>query len=199
MKYIFSFLIAILFFTFSCKRSNRTQANEETIDSLVINSYRITNSISETLIPSAKKEIANWKGYNELDDFIISYYSISVSDALVNAEKLAELVKSMKDTITVSILEKPNVIARFNVLYNETLRLADMATIPSISDEEVSEQVHQILDVYSAVNSKINTIYRAQDLQNAIDVDTEVPVELEADEEEEESSYVRRRRKRVKD
>lgn len=184
MRYLFPFLFAILFLTFSCNRGKRTQANEETIDSLVINSFRITNTISETLIPSAKKELANWEGYNKLDDFIISYYSISVSDALVNAEKLTELVRSVKDTITVSKLEKPNVIARFNVLHNETLRLADMATIPSISDEEVSEQVHQILEVFSSVNSKINTIYKAQDLQNALDVDTEIPIGVGEDDED---------------
>jgi len=84
----------------------------------------------------------------------------------------------MIDTIRVEKLKETNVIVRFNVLHNETLRLADMATIPSISKDEVKEEVKKIIDLYSAVNSKINTIYKAEDIQNALEIDTEVPVDI---------------------
>jgi len=60
--------------------------------------------------------------------------------------------------------------------------LVDMESIPSITDEEVVKEVGQILEIYSAVNAKINTIYRAKELQNSLEIDTETPVELEEDE-----------------
>ena len=82
----------------------------------------------------------------------------------------------MKDSIRVDALKKTNVKARFNVLHNETLRLVDMASIPSISDEEVDQEVTQILEIYSAVNAKINTVYKAKELQNALEIDTETPI-----------------------
>jgi len=181
MKTIYPILFLILLLTFSCTGGKRTQANENTIDSLVINSKRITNSLGEMLSPEAKEELSTWKEYNDVDEFVITYYNISVTEALNNADELTGLVKLMKDSIRIESLKKDDVIARFNVLHNETLRLADMATITSISDEEVIKEVTQILELYSAVNSKINTIYRAIELQNLLEVDTETPIELEGE------------------
>lgn len=177
MKYVYPFLFLILIVGFSCD-SKKTQGNSATIDSLSIRSNRISNTISETLIPSARKDFEKWKEYNDVDELITQYYNISVTQALSGAVELEELVKLMKDTIRVDAIDQLNVIARFNVLHNETLRLVDMAIIPSISDEEVSEEVGQIIEVYSSVNAKINTIYKARDLQEALEVDTEVPVEI---------------------
>lgn len=176
MKTIYPILFLILLLTFSCTDGKRTKANERTIDSLVINSKRITNSLGEMLSPNAKDELTTWKEYNDVDEFVLSYYNISVSEALNNAKELSGLVLLMKDSIRVESLKKDDVIARFNVLYNETLRLSDMATISSISDEEVENEVKQILELYAALNSKINTIYRAQELQELLEVDTETPV-----------------------
>jgi len=181
MKTIYPILFLILLLTFSCTGGKRTQANENTIDSLVINSKRITNSLGEMLSPEAKEELSTWKEYNDVDEFVITYYNISVTEALNNADELTGLVKLMKDSIRIESLKKDDVIARFNVLHNETLRLADMATITSISDEEVIKEVTQILELYSAVNSKINTIYRAIELQNLLEVDTETPIQLEGE------------------
>lgn len=184
MKYIYLFLFLILCFTFSCK--NREKSTDvEIIDSLAINATRISRSIGETLTPKAKKELENWKEYNDVDGFIIEFYNITISEALTKSEELEGLVKLMKDTIRVPLLDKPNVIARFNVLHNETMRLADMATISSITEDEVVYEVNQILDVYASVNSKINTIYKALDLQEALDIDTEAPIETEEDEKRE--------------
>lgn len=178
MKYLFPFLFLILLISFSCN-SKKTEANEAVIDSLAIDSDRITNTLSETLSPSAKKDFENWQEYNDVDDLIINYYNISALEALSRSEELAGLVKLMKDTIRVETIDKLNVIARFNVLYNETLRLSDMATIPSISDEAVSNEVSQIIEVYASVNAKINTIYKAIELQNELEIDTEIPLETE--------------------
>ncbi len=172
------FLLVMLFLSFSCNRSKAIQEVSEKSDTINVSSDRILNTLGETLIPNAKSALEDWKEYNNVDEFVLKYYNISILDALISAQELSDLVKSMKDTIRVEKLDKTNVIARFNVLHNETLRLADMANIPAIKDEEVKEEVAKILEVFSAVNSKINTIYKAEDIQNSLDDDSEVPDSL---------------------
>ena len=123
--------------------------------------------------------MANWKEYRDVDELLLKYYSITTLEALTDARELSNLVELMGDSIRVEKLKKPNIIARINVLHNEALRLADMATIPSISTKEVKEEVSNIVLIYSAINSKINTIYQAETIQNALEVDTEVPIEIQ--------------------
>ena len=154
------------------------QEVSENSDSIKISSNRIVNTIGETLIPTAKKAISEWKEYQDVDDFIIKFYNISNGEALSYAEELAELIQAMKDTVRVEKLKELNITARFNVLHNEALRLADMSTIPSIKEEEVKEEVSKILEIYSAVNSKINTIYKVEELQNSLEVDSEIPIDI---------------------
>ena len=178
MKQIFSFLLLILFLIYSCNRTKNVQEVSEVSDSLKTNSSRIVNTISETLIPAAKKEVLSWEEYKNVDEFILKFYNISTTEALDNAKELSELVQLMKDSIRVDVLKEKNITARFNVLHNETLRLADMATISSIKKEEVKEEVEKIVEVYTAVNSKINTIYKVIELQNSLEVDTENPLEI---------------------
>lgn len=150
--------------------------NSDVKDSLVVvNPDRIMNHLGETLIPRAKEDLSKWKEYEDVDEFMLKFYSVSSLEALSNAQELADLVKLMKDSIRVDKLKELNVEARFNVLYNETLRLADMATISSIKKEEVKEEVGKILELYSALNSKINTIYKTEDVQNSIEIDTDFP------------------------
>ena len=178
MKHIYPFLLIILLLSFSCNRNKETAQVSEKADSLKLDVNRIENRIGETLIPEAKAEMDNWKEYQNVDELLLKYYSITTLEALTNAEELSRLVKMMKDSIKIEKLKKPNIIARINVLENETLRLADMATIPSISKEEVKEEVGNIVAIYSAINSKINTIYQAEGIQNTLEFDTETPIEI---------------------
>ena len=178
MKYIYPFLLLFLLFNISCNRNKETVEVAEKTDSLKLDVNRIENKIGETLIPEAKEALVNWKEYENVDELLLKYYSITTLEALTNAQELSKLVERMRDSIKVEKLQKPNIIARINVLYNETLRLADMATIPSISKEEVKEEVSNIVAIYSAMNSKINTIYQAETIQNALEVDTEVPIKI---------------------
>ncbi len=178
MKSIYPFLLIILLLNFSCNRNKETALVSEKADSLKIDVNRIENKIGETLIPEAKTAMDNWKEYRDVDELILKYYSITNLEALSNAQELAELVKRLKDSLRVEKLQKANIIARINVLHNETLRLADMANIPSISKAEVKDEVSNIVSIYSAINSKINTIYQAETLQNALEVDTETPIEF---------------------
>ncbi len=178
MKHLYSLLLIILFLSISCNRSKTAQEVSEKSDSLKTSSNRIVSSMGETLIPKAKKAISDWEEYNDVDEFIIKYYNISTIEALDYAEELSSLVQLMKDSVNIDILKEKNITARFNVLHNETLRLADMATISSITNEEVNEEVKKIVEVYSAMNSKINTIYKAIELQESLDIDTETPIEI---------------------
>jgi hypothetical protein len=181
MKYRHLFFLLLLTVICSCKNEKDVQRESEISDTLKQNSTRIISKIGESLTPKAKSVLGEWREYSSVDEFMRQYYSISVQDALSNARELSELVGQMKDSIRVENLKEYNVKARFNVLHNETLRLADMAEIPSISDEEVKEEVLKILDVYSAVKAKINTIFKAEDIQNSLEVDTEIPIEVEDD------------------
>ncbi len=176
MKHLFYLFVIILLGTVSCsKKKLKTQAIS-TKDSLKIVNSRIEVPLGEVLIPTAKNKLSKWREYTDVDDFITQFYNISTSEALSNAKELSGLVVLMKDSIRVKELKIPSVIARINVLENETLRLADMSTIPSIKDTEVKEEVTSILTVFSALNSKINTLYKALALQKALEIDTEKPI-----------------------
>lgn len=179
MRYSIGILLCILFLCSSCGNKEKTIEVDAMNDSIAKSATRIVNRIGETLIPAAKRDMDTWKEYQDVDVLISRYYSTSIMEALTNAEELAELTVFLKDSIRVEKIEKENVIARLNVLNNEAMRLADMANIPSITDDEVKEEVAKILELYSAVNAKINTIYKSEALQDRLEVDTEVPVELE--------------------
>ena len=179
MKYIYPFLLIILLINISCNRNKEIAKVSDKTDSLKLDVNRIENRIGETLIPEAKEALANWKEYRDVDELLLKYYSITTLEALTDARELSNLVELMGDSIRVEKLKRPNIIARINVLHNEALRLADMATIPSISTKEVKEEVSNIVLIYSAINSKINTIYQAETMQKLLEVDTETPIEIQ--------------------
>ena len=95
----------------------------------------------------------------------------------------------MKDSLSVEKLNKKNVVARINVLENEALRLADMATISSITNQEVKTEVDKIVELFDALNSKINTIYKTEELQKSLEIDTETPIDID---EEKGVNYIKR-------
>lgn len=180
MKQLYSIFGVFLLLLASC---NNTQKINKTIDvkDSIEDSNRIINTVNVTLISSAKKDLDDWQEYTNLDDFFIKYYNISHYEALENAKELSGLVKSLKDSLRIDKLNKKNVVARINVLENEALRLADMATIPSITNNEVKIEVDKIVELYDALNSKINTIYKTEELQKSLEIDTEIPIEVEVE------------------
>lgn len=180
MKQLYSILGVFLLLLASC---NNTQKINKTIDvkDSIEDSNRIINTVNVTLISSAKKDLDDWQEYTNLDDFFIKYYNISHYEALENAKELSGLVKNLKDSLRIDKLNKKNVVARINVLENEALRLADMATIPSITNNEVKIEVDKIVELFDALNSKINTIYRAEELQKSLEIDTEIPIDVEVE------------------
>lgn len=162
-------------FVISCKNHREISNGKlEVKDSLkIISKDNITITLAETLTSLAREELKDWTEYGELDKFLVSYYSISKSNALLNAKELVTLVKQLKDTIRIEALHTPSVLARINVLENEALRLEDMASISTIDFKEVSQEVNSIIKVYEAFKAKINAIYKARDLQENLEVDTE--------------------------
>lgn len=179
MKYLNSFLLVILLCGISCTNSKKVEEVADTKDSLAVDSDRISSQLVETLIPSAKMDVEKWKEYEKVDEFILKFYGVTALEALSNAQELADLVGHMKDSVRLRKLDEPSTLARINVLHNETLRLADMNKIPSIKKEEVKQTVSKILEFYSAFNSKINTIYKSEEVQNSLEIDTETPIDMD--------------------
>lgn len=112
--------------------------------------------------------IDSWVEYENLRTFLQQYTSISPNDALNNSRELNDITKSIIDSIKPQFLETSAFKARINLLYNETLRLYDMSSIPAIKANEVNHQVANVLEAFSSVNFKINTILTQNELEKGI-------------------------------
>jgi hypothetical protein len=127
-----------------------------------------TDYIEVKLNPEAKIEVEDWTEYQKMNDFIGQYNNISMIDALFNANELSELAQQLKDTIRVKKFKIPSVKIRLNVLHSEALRLADMSSISSISEEEIKKENENILNAFSALNLKINNIIVQENLNEDV-------------------------------
>lgn len=125
--------------------------------------------VLETVKTSNEKEIVAWEYYTSVRDFLEKFKKISPNEALGNALELTSLVTAMKDSAKPKILDTQSLKARINLLENESLRLSDMTKIPAIKAEEVNAQIVKIFDAFSALNSKINTVFLQQNLSKDID------------------------------
>ena len=113
-------------------------------------------------------DIDSWIEYENLAIFLQQYTAISPNDALNNSRELNDITKSIIDSVQPQFLETAAFKARLNLLYNETLRLYDMSSIPAIKATEVNHQVANILNAFSSVNFKINTILTQSELEKNI-------------------------------
>ena len=112
--------------------------------------------------------VKDWPEYMELSERIEPYQEITLSDARLNSAELAELTRQLKDSIRVKKLNVPSVRIRLNVLHNEALRLADMATIPTLGQQEFLEESNNLINAFSALNSKINNMERQEMLNREL-------------------------------
>ncbi|NOQ91941.1 MAG: hypothetical protein GQ552_04400 [Flavobacteriaceae bacterium] len=156
-----------LIFFFSCEKIKSEKEIISVIDSTQIDFAKINHSITK-LSPKAKIMVENWGEYQKIDEFIQQYRNISFSNALLNAKELSELSKQLRDSIRVEKLKVSSVKIRLNVLHNETLRLADMATINYITNSEVIHENKNIIEAYSALNMKINNIITQEKLNDDV-------------------------------
>lgn len=120
------------------------------------------------LNPKSKELVASWPEYQKFAAFVGQYHEITMSDALLNSTELSVMAQQLKDSIRVESLKIPSIKMRLNVLYSETLRLADMATIPTITEAAVLSENNSVIQAFSALNLKINTINSMEKLNEEI-------------------------------
>jgi tellurite resistance protein len=163
--------ISLLFYT-SCKKQVISVVNETiTADTLVVGNNKNINSIGESLKPNAKKAVKNWEEYQLIDAILVQYYAISNAEALSNAKELSTLSKHLKDSIRDKNLKTPSVKARLNIFHNECMRLEDMIDIPAIKQEEVTFEIKKIIEAFSGINAKLNSIYSVGELEKELELD----------------------------
>tara|TARA_R110002072_G_scaffold298407_2_gene472330 strand:+ start:2169 stop:2792 length:624 start_codon:yes stop_codon:yes gene_type:complete len=164
------FSILLLFvFIFSCDKKQETTTQQE--DSKPLLSVENEFSSVKGINPIFRKDVEEWKELNAVTDFLERFKKASPKEVLSNALELKGLVESLKDSIKPVIFNASSFDARINIFYNETLRLADMTTIPAIQAQEVNVQTEKILEAFSAVNAKVNTILSKKRFEDEIDID----------------------------
>lgn len=154
----------------SCKNDGNNTLDQSTVqsDSIVDINKKTIRAIGETLTPDARKKVEGWKEYQLLDDFLDNFYSSSPNEALNLSKELATTTKQLRDSLKIDRFKQPDVSIRINVLHNYALRLADMSNIPSIKTEEVQEETQNVLDAFSALNSKINNLTKQELLEQEL-------------------------------
>ncbi len=154
---------------FSCdKKKLDTNPEQDTKPLLsVVKEYKAAEKVNATFL----KDVDDWQELKAVDNFLARFKKASPNEVLSNALELKSLVKSLKDSIKPALFNDSSFETRINILNNETLRLADMTFIPAIKAAEVNEQTEKIINAFSAVNSKVNTILTKKRFEEAIEVD----------------------------
>lgn len=167
MKYHIAFIILIAFF--SCDKKQEQTSAKDTTKPLLSVVYKYASV--EKVRPVFNKDVEDWEELKAVDNFLGRFKKVSANEVLSNALELKGLVKNLKDSITPTLFDDDSFTARINILYNETLRLADMTTIPAIKADEVHQQTEKIIDAFSAVHAKINTVLSKKRFEDEIGVE----------------------------
>jgi hypothetical protein len=165
-KIIIGHIILILLLI-SCKNKEKVEQDAAAINEEILSTIKSDKPITN-LNNKAKDLVKTWPEYQNFNDLINQYQEITVSEALLNSVELSELAKQLRDSIRVDKLNIPEVKIRLNVLYSETLRLADMSSIPTISQESVEQENNNMIDAFSALNLKINNMNLQDELNSEI-------------------------------
>ncbi|WP_299622540.1 hypothetical protein [uncultured Tenacibaculum sp.] len=167
-RYFSLTLFLISLFLLSCKGEQKTVVEETvTSDMSVVSKHSKPSNLSDL----AKSKIQDWTEYNEINDFLDRFSSISPNQALQMANELTTLAKNLNDSLKIETLKTNALKARTNVLENEVLRLNDMTMIPAIKAKEVNEQIDKILLIFGSYNAKVNTIYSKKEFDEEINLD----------------------------
>lgn len=168
LKYFLSLFVVIIFL-FSCDKKQENVEEEDTTKPLL--SVVEAHSTPEKVMPIFNKDVESWNHLIVVEEFLNRFKKVSPNEILSNALELKILSNSLKDSLKPSLFEIPSLNARINIFYNETLRLADMTTIPSIEAEDVNKQTEKIISAFSAINAKVNTILSKKRFEEAIKID----------------------------
>ena len=166
MKY----LTIILFFSIvSCKK----EAEKNDINVSEISSLRtvVEHPVPGEVSIDFQMEIAEWNELNGLKTFFVLFKKASPKEVLSNSLELRDFIKLFKESQKSILFQNPSFETRVNILYNESLRLADMNSIPAITAKEVNTQVDKIINAFSAVNAKINTTLSKKKFEDEITID----------------------------
>ena len=155
-KIIVFFIIFVLMFS-TCKKKEQKTDTEQATELIEVSMIKSEKPITR-LNSASEKMVMTWPEYQKFDELISQYQEISMSEALLNSVELSELAQQLKDSIRIEKLDIPEVKIRLNVLYSETLRLADMSTIPTITEVMVTQENNNVIEAYSALNLKINNM-----------------------------------------
>ena len=165
-KIILGHIILILLLI-SCKNKEKVEQDAAAINEEILSTIKSDKPITN-LNNKAKDLVKTWPEYQNFNDLINQYQEITVSEALLNSVELSELAKHLRDSIRVDKLKIPEVKIRLNVLYSETLRLADMSSIPTISQESVEQENNNMIEAFSALNLKLNNMNLQEELNSEI-------------------------------
>ncbi|MCM2302206.1 MAG: hypothetical protein NDI80_06255, partial [Flavobacteriaceae bacterium] len=103
----------------SCNQKTNTLDNIEKKDTTAVvqKSYTKTVFLSE----NARKEIVDLKYFEEFEKIMDRFYNYNPEEIKLNTTDLNEVLGRLKDSITIEKINRPDVKARFNILYNESL------------------------------------------------------------------------------
>ncbi|MDC0870860.1 hypothetical protein OAP87_05825 [Flavobacteriaceae bacterium] len=164
MKYIIYSICALFFLSCNDGKINSKQAIKKPQLSQIKKHVKISK-----IHVKYQTEIEEWQEYENLIVFLNQFASISPNDALNNSRELNDLAKNLVDSLKPVIFETPAFNARVNLLYNQTLRLFDMSSIPAIKANEVNNHVDKVLNAFSSINSKINTTLKQRELELSVE------------------------------
>lgn len=151
----------------SCKNKEKIEQDEASAKEERVSTIKSDKPII-ALNSKSKDLVATWPEYQNFQDLINQYQEITVSEALLNSVELSVLAQQLKDSIRIEKLNIPEVKVRLNVLYSETLRLADMSSIPTITEESVAQENNNMINAFSALNLKINNMNLQDELNSEI-------------------------------
>ncbi len=164
MKYIIYSICALFFLSCNDGKINSKQAIKKPQLSQIKKHVKISK-----IHAKYQPEIEEWQEYENLSVFLNLFASISPNDALNNSRELNDLAKNLVDSLKPVIFETPAFNARVNLLYNQTLRLFDMSSIPAIKANEVNNNIDKVLNAFSSINSKINTTLKQRELELSVE------------------------------
>jgi len=164
MKYIIYSICALFFLSCNDGKINSKQAIKKPQLSQIKKHVKISK-----IHAKYQTEIEEWQEYENLSVFLNQFATISPNDVLNNSRELNDLAKNLVDSLKPVIFETPAFNARVNLLYNQTLRLFDMSSIPAIKANEVNNHIDKVLNAFSSINSKINTTLKQRELELSVE------------------------------
>lgn len=106
-----------------------------------------------------KDSIKDWKGYFKVAKDLDFLKKTTPNEVLSASDELVKDVTLMRDSITVQTLNEKGIKARLNALYNQSLRLKEMKSIPAIKVSEIIDETKGLFSIYRMINHKINALY----------------------------------------